>query len=168
MKQEVIPSYEELLHHKERVADIDPLSVITMLELRAAGEEVQHSILDILQREYKLSEGKFIALVILHQTDEGLAPSDIARRTGLAKATVSVLLQNLDREGRIEIRPDAGDGRGKIVRLTKEGRAWLDTILPAHYERISRLMTNLTQEEQEELCRLLRKLAAGRADSPRK
>ncbi len=168
MKREIIPTYEELLHHKERVADIDPLSVITMLELRAAGEQVQQSILDTLQREYKLSEGKFVALVILHQTDEGLAPSEIARRTGLAKATISVMLQNLEREGRIEIRPDAGDGRGKVARLTREGRAWLDTILPAHYERISRLMTNLTQEEQGQLCHLLRKLAGGREDSPQR
>ena len=69
------------------------------------------------------------------------------------------MLQRLVRSGEAVVEARAEDGRGKLVRLTEEGRAFMQEILPPHYLRVSKLMEKLTQEEQEELIRLLRKLA---------
>ncbi|TYZ25145.1 MarR family transcriptional regulator [Selenomonas ruminis] len=131
-----------------------------MLGIKMVGEEIQQSILDVLQKEYNLSEGKFCALVVLHQHSEtGIAPSDLAEKVGVTRATISNMLQRLERDGLVVIRPAADDGRGKIVFMTEEGAAFMEKILPPHYLRVTRLMEKLSEPEQKELIYLLKKLA---------
>ncbi|MBR3456652.1 MAG: winged helix DNA-binding protein, partial [Selenomonadaceae bacterium] len=90
---------------------------------------------------------------------DGIAPSMLASKVGVTRATVSVMLQRMEREELVHIRSDEQDGRGKIVILTEKGRKFMDDILPAHYLRVTELMGKLTEEEQGELGRLLKKLA---------
>ena len=159
MRRESMPTLRELEEHKKIVPEIDPASVVAMLEIRQAGEQVADQILDVLQRDYHLSEGKFCVLIVLHQHPEGIAPSQLAARVGVARATISTMLQRLEKSGDVVIEEDAEDRRGKRVRLTAKGRAFMAEVLPPHYLRVTKLMEKLTQEEQEELIRLLRKLA---------
>ncbi|MBQ1868745.1 MULTISPECIES: MarR family winged helix-turn-helix transcriptional regulator [Selenomonas] len=160
MKREIIPAWEELERHKRIIPEINPAAVIAMLGIKMVGEEIQQSILDVLQKEYNLSEGKFCALVVLHQHSEtGIAPSDLAEKVGVTRATISNMLQRLERDGLVVIRPAADDGRGKIVFMTEEGAAFMEKILPPHYLRVTRLMEKLSEPEQKELIYLLKKLA---------
>ena len=74
LKREMIPTWEELQRHKQIIPEIDPAAVIAMLRIKQAGEEIKQEILDVLQREYHLSDGKFCVLVVLHQNQaRGLA-----------------------------------------------------------------------------------------------
>ena len=160
MKREIIPAWEELERHKRIIPEINPAAVIAMLGIKMVGEEIQQSILDVLQKEYNLSEGKFCALVVLHQHSEtGIAPSDLAEKVGVTRATISNMLQRLERDGLVVIRPAADDGRGKIVFMTEEGAAFMEKILPPHYLRVTRLMEKLSEPEQKELIYRLKKLA---------
>lgn len=159
MKREMIPTWEELARHKELVPEIEPAAVIAMLGIKQAAEDIQQSILDVLQQQYHLSEGRFCALIVLHQNREGVAPSQLAAKVGVTRATISNMLQRLERDGMIDVVPAAGDGRGKVARLTAQGIAFMDEILPPHYLRVTQLMERLTEAEQQELIRLLRKLA---------
>ncbi|WP_303105314.1 MarR family winged helix-turn-helix transcriptional regulator [uncultured Mitsuokella sp.] len=159
MKREMLPSWEELARHKKIIPEINPSAVIAMLEIKQAGEEVQQSVMDVLQREYHLSEGKFCLLIVLHQHPQGIAPSQVAAKVGVAKATVSTMLQRLEREGMVEILPDPKDARGKLACLTQKGRDFMDGLLPAHYLRVTKLMERLTEDEQKELSCLLKKMS---------
>ena len=159
MRRESMPTMAELEAHKKVVPEIDPASVIAMLEIRQAGEQVAEQILAVLQRDYHLSEGKFCVLIVLHQHPEGIAPSELAAHVGVARATISTMLQRLERSGEVRVEARSEDGRGKLACLTAQGRAFMQEVLPPHYLRVSRLMEKLTQQEQEELIRLLRKLA---------
>ena len=78
---------------------------------------------------------------------------------GVARATISTMLQRLERSGEVRVEARSEDGRGKLACLTAQGRVFMQEVLPPHYLRVSRLMEKLTQQEQEELIRLLRKLA---------
>lgn len=159
MKREMIPSREELERHQKLVPEINPSAVIAMLGIRTAAEEIQQSIMSVLQKRYNLSEGKFCALIVLHQHGAaGVAPSGLAAKIGVTRATISNMLQRLEREGLVELRPAAQDGRGKIAALTAAGERYMEEILPTHYLRITRLMERLDEGEQRELIRLLRKL----------
>ncbi|WP_302610711.1 MarR family winged helix-turn-helix transcriptional regulator [uncultured Mitsuokella sp.] len=159
MKRELIPSWEELEHHKKIIPEIKPAAVIAMLEVKQAGEDVQRSILDILQREYHLSEGKFCTLIVLHQNPQGLAPSEIAAKVGVTKATISNMLMRMARDGDIVIKQAPEDARKKLICLTDKGRAFMDEVLPPHYLRVTKLMERLTEDEQKELIRLLKKMS---------
>ena len=161
MKREMIPSFAELERHKELVPEINPAAVIAMLRIKTVSEEIQDSILDVLQQTYHLSEGKFCALIVLHQRGEkGMAPSELAEKVGVTRATISNMLQRMERDGLVDIRPAEQDGRGKIVKLTQEGQDFMEEILPPHYLRVSKLMEKLTEDEQKKLIMLLEKLSA--------
>ena len=161
MKREMIPSFAELERHKELVPEINPAAVIAMLRIKTVSEEIQDSILDVLQQTYHLSEGKFCALIVLHQRGEkGMAPSELAEKVGVTRATISNMLQRMERDGLVDIRPAEQDGRGKIVNLTQAGWDFMEEILPPHYLRVSKLMEKLTEDEQKKLIMLLEKLSA--------
>ena len=155
------PTFEELERHKRLVPEINPAAVIAMLSIKTASEKIQHSILDVLQQNHQLSEGKFCTLVVLHQHgDKGIAPSELAAKVGVTRATISNMLRRMERDGLVDIRPAALDGRAKVVSLTKAGCEFMEKILPPHYLRVSMLMEKLTEDEQKELIMLLEKLSA--------
>ena len=158
MKREMIPSWEDLQKHKEIIPEINPAAVIAMLRIKQAAEEIQQGILDILQSEYHLSEGKFCVLVVLHQHNEGIAPSVLAEKVGVTRATISSMLQRMERDGLVAVKADKADARSKKVKLTRAGNDFMQEILPPHYLRVSRLMEKLSEEEQKEVIRLLHKL----------
>ena len=161
MKREMIPTFAELERHRELVPEINPAAVIAMLSIKDASEEIQESILDVLQREYHLSDGKFCTLVVLHQhSKEGIAPSVLAEKVGVTRATISTTLQRMERDGLVSVKPAESDGRGKVVRLTRQGAEFMAEILPPHYLRVSNLMEKLTEAEQKQLITLLKKLSA--------
>ena len=160
MKREAIPTWEELEKHARDIPEIDPAAVIAMLEIRQAAEKIQETILNVLRDGYHLSEGKFCVLIVLHQHPEGIAPSFLADRVGVTRATISAMLQRMERDGLVRITSDAKDGRGKQVALTKNGQQFMGKILPQHYQRISKLMGKLTEAEHKELIHLIKKLSS--------
>jgi hypothetical protein len=71
------------------------------------------------------------------------------------------LVDRLERDGLVERVADPYDRRGLLVGLTNKGRALVSRVGPSHLETERRLLAALTQEEQAELARLLRKLLIG-------
>ncbi len=159
MKQSMMPSLADLKRHARTVPEIRPNEVLAMLTILQTAGTIQSRIMDVLQRDYRISEGKLYVLIQLHQNPGGLAPSLLAERAGITRASVSVMLRHLEEEGLATMADDDADKRAKRVRLTETGRAFLDKVLPEHYLRISKLMGRLTAEEQKTLTGLLEKLA---------
>ena len=160
MKQSMMPSWAELERHARIVPEIHPNEVLAMLTILQTAGTIQSRIMDILQRNYRLSEGKLCVLIQLHQSPKGCAPSTLAERAGITRASVSVMIRNLQTEGLVSLVSDDEDRRAKCVRLTKKGCAFLDKVLPEHYLRITKLMGRLTAKEQKALTGLLEKLAS--------
>ncbi len=163
MKSDAMPSLEELYQHAHYVPEIEPYAVLSMLAVLEANKTIQHKIFDILQQKYNMSEGKLRVMIILHKLskEETLTPSELAQKAAVSRATISVMLKRMERDGLILVAVDTLDGRGKLVCLTPQGRARMDELLPLHYSRISHLMRRLTVKEQEKLTALLCKMADG-------
>ncbi len=159
MKQSMMPSRGELERHARLVPEIHPNEVLAMLTILQTAGTIQSKIMDVIQRDYHLSEGKLCVLIQLHQSKEGYAPSLLAERAGITRASVSVMLRHLQEDGLVKMADDDEDRRAKCVRLTKKGRAFMEQVLPEHYLRITNLMGRLTPKEQETLTGLLAKLA---------
>ena len=158
MKRAITPSRETLQKHAELIPEINPSSVIAMLRVLEASSAIQHAIIDILEKEHQLSEGKLCVMIILHQTLEGVAPSQLAEQAGVTRATISAMLQRMNRDGLTAVFSDENEGRGKKVCLTEKGRSFMDKVLPEHYLRITKLMGRLSEAEQNELIVLLKKI----------
>lgn len=156
----LIPSKDLLEKHAKIMPQIDPSSVLAMLEILQAADEIQHAILDILEKKYQLSKGKLHVMIILHHhvQQEGITPSCLADKVGVTRATISAMLRRMKRDGLIYSFSDLEDGRGKKVCLSEKGWNFLNEVLPGHYLRITNLMGNLSETERETLIKLLKKI----------
>ena len=98
--------------------------------------------------------GQAICLWALSKND-GISQSDLADILGIARPTVSTMLQKMERAGLVERRVDESDQRYTRIHMTPAGRALHDELQAVHAEMVETTIGPLTDEDQIELERLL-------------
>jgi DNA-binding MarR family transcriptional regulator len=89
------------------------------------------------------------------------SPTELSRALMRTSGGMTHLVDRLEREGLVERVADPDDRRGLLVGLTRKGRTLVSRVGPSHLETERRLLAALSEEEQAELARLLRKLLIG-------
>lgn len=141
--------------------ELDIASVETCLAFLNTTADV-YAALSAHFARYNLSMGKFTLLMQLLQADkQELTPSECAERTGVTRATVTGLLDGLERDKLVIRQPYPADRRMLSVQLTDKGRELLSQMLPDHFCRTTNLMAHLTEAEKKTLIKLLAKVKAG-------
>ena len=105
-----------------------------------------------------LSEGRFIVLFLLHGAGGTLPPHELAERAGVTRATISGLLDGLQREGLLQRRGDAEDGRRLQIVLTAKVARLDESLFDQHTQWIGGLFNGLEAGEQQQLSQLLHKV----------
>jgi len=104
---------------------------------------------------HHLSEGKFVLLFLLRDLPEGLAPHELAERAGVTRATITGLLDGLERDGFLARYGDKEDRRKVSVRLTTKGQAVALDLFKEHSQWIGSLFAGFDEHEREALSGLL-------------
>jgi MarR family 2-MHQ and catechol resistance regulon transcriptional repressor len=78
---------------------------------------------------------------------------------------VTLVVDNLEKQGWAKRERLEGDRRKLLVRLTPEGRRLIEKVFAVHVKEVMKEFGRLTLAEQEELRRLCRKLGRGK-DTP--
>ena len=107
---------------------------------------------------HRLSEGRFIVLFLLHGAGGTLPPHELAERAGVTRATISGLLDGLQREDLLQRRSDAEDGRRLQIVLTAQGKRLAESLFEQHTRWIGSLFNGLDTDEQQQLSQLLHKV----------
>jgi len=87
-----------------------------------------------------------------------LSPHELSQRAGVTRATITGLLDGLERDGFLKRRADSEDRRKLIVRLTSEGSLLAQQLFEQHTAWIASLMSDLSTGEQQLLSTLLRRI----------
>lgn len=118
---------------------------------------------DMLMNEHGLARSSWDVLATLRRAGPPyeLSPTELYQALMRSSGAMTNRLHRLQRAGLIERRPDPGDGRGRLVRLTAQGRELVDQLAPIHLENENRLLASLTDEDRSALEKLLRRLARG-------
>jgi DNA-binding MarR family transcriptional regulator len=83
-------------------------------------------IIELLRREGH-DELTVAHINLTRNLDErGTRLVDLARRAAMTKQSMSELVDQVERTGLIEKRPDPTDGRAKLVCFTRKGAVWLE------------------------------------------
>ncbi len=90
--------------------------------------------------------------------DDGLPQTALADRLGITAATVSKMVQRMERVGLVERREDAEDSRVSRVYLTSEGWEIRERVEEIWRELAGTMLHGLTAEETAELRRLLERV----------
>ncbi|WP_376710624.1 MarR family winged helix-turn-helix transcriptional regulator [Pseudochrobactrum lubricantis] len=107
---------------------------------------------------YQLSESRFVILFLLQQESEGLAPHLLAERAGITRATLTGLLDGLERDGFLIRNHSQTDRRSIIVTLTDKGKQTATSLVSDHSQWIASLMAPLNEQEKQMLSTLLGKI----------
>ncbi|WP_429174314.1 MarR family winged helix-turn-helix transcriptional regulator [Ensifer sp. LBL] len=107
---------------------------------------------------HRLSEGKFVILFLLNDQPEGLSPHELADRAGVTRATITGLLDGLERDGFVERRSGLNDRRKIVVVLTETGRKTAGNLLGEHSAWIASLFAGFSADEHQTFHRLLQRI----------
>jgi DNA-binding MarR family transcriptional regulator len=118
------------------------------------GEGVLAAI-DAALRHHRLSRAGREALAVLDGADGPLSPTAIAERLIVTNASVTSLLDTLERRGLVERRPDPGDRRRLLVVITPEGTALVDRFLPEVVALQTAALAGLSESQRAQLLELL-------------
>lgn len=98
--------------------------------------------------------GQTFCLKVLAE-DDGITQSDLAERLSVARPTVTVMLQKMEKAGLIERRSDEQDQRYTRIYLTKAGWELHEEMRRELDEMILDVVGPLSEKDQTELLRLL-------------
>jgi DNA-binding MarR family transcriptional regulator len=153
-----LPKYECIRHLAERYPQVDPRAVEAFLVLWRTATDT-FSAFEAFLQQHKMSQGKFTVLMILNrEPEQGVNPSELAERAGVTRATMTGLLDGLEREKLISRQGDRADRRRAVVRLTPTAIEFLKGMLPDYYTSLHELMADLTEADKEQLTGLLMKI----------
>jgi DNA-binding MarR family transcriptional regulator len=156
---QIFPSQEAFQELERDFSDFDLESVETCLTFLDATTEV-YAAFDAQFERFGLSAGKFTILMQLYTAKRGLPPSEFANRANVTRATITGLLDRLERKGLVERQNHPSDRRMLTVHLTDKGEILIRSILPEHFCRTKELIASLTSREQKTFVKLLRKMGS--------
>ena len=143
--------------------DLRTLPMAVFGRLSEAAERVMREHINPLFTQAGLQPGEFDVLATLRRSGEPymLSPTRLYEAAMISSGGMTDRLDRLERAGLVERRPDPKDRRGKLIALTDAGRRLIDETIGRHVANEERLLSALTQAEQEMLNALLKKLIAG-------
>lgn len=149
-----------------------PCLDITAIELHVllehAAEVAKLRAFSPLER-YGISRGRYY--IMTHLSLEAMAgneppsPSAIADSLGVTRATVTQLLDGLERDGLVERRSVGHDRRAQAIHLTEAGTRLFDELVPLTSENIAEFWAPLSPQERQTLMDLLAKLGPQSAEA---
>lgn len=104
------------------------------------------------------------ALAVIEGAGQPLSPTTIAERLLVTTASVTSLLDTLERRDLVVRRPDPDDRRRLLVALTDEGRALVDEFLPEMVALQTAVMAGVSEQDRRHLLRTLEAIRTGLAD----
>lgn len=153
-----LPRYECLIEAAQLYPELDPsacevyLNLIHIVDLLSEKEEAYLA-------KYDLSQARFVVLKLLSIAEEGsVKSSDIADRAAVSKATMTGLLDALERQGLIERIIGKEDRRVIFVKLSKKGKSLLARMTPGYFKCISQMTSVLREEERKRIVASMQKI----------
>jgi len=156
-----LPRYECLLEASKSFPDLDPSATAVFLNLLRTGDEV-FRVADHNLAQHNISQGRFTVMMLLLDKIENCpqprTPAELADMAGVARATMTGLIDTLERDGLVKRAPDPVDRRMMSICLTAKGEELMYAVLPGHFKVMASLMRPLNEAERKTLVRLLNKI----------
>ena len=160
------PALAILRQRPDLVGRFDQADIAAAQDLLRVSKKLLGAFSDLFARR-GLSPGRYAVLMALFARNVPLAPSEIAERLGVTRATVTGLIGGLVGDGLVAYLPvDADDRRRKAVALTAKGRRLLGRVVPEIFLQMVELFAPLSDSERSKLLKFLNKVEGGLGRSP--
>lgn len=158
-----LPTDTTLYEFSRLYPNMNPSAIKSCAELLRIGS-VLLTTFETFLGSYGLSQGRFLTLIVMNRNpDDVVSPSYLADKVGVRRATMTGLLDRLERDDMVNRLADHRDRRKIGIQLTSNGRRALAEMLPDYYRSIAKIMAKLTEKERLDLMSLLGKVSQGLA-----
>jgi len=127
-----------------------------VIGLTRSNNNIRRAESDVL-RAAGLTYPQFGVLEALYHKGD-LRVCQIIEKTLSTGGNMTVVIQNLIKEGLITRYKDPEDNRAFIVQLTDTGRQLMEDVFPKHIENLNETFAHMTTVEKDQLFLLLKKL----------
>ena len=134
------------------------------MNIARTGDLLVRRIADLVQ-PFDLTPSSGLVLGILADAESQLPPNEIAERLILSRASVTSLLDSLERRGYVRRLPHPTDRRMLLIELTDVGRRIAHEFRLVVHRHQKEWMATLSEKEQDQLVNMLHRLQAALADS---
>jgi DNA-binding MarR family transcriptional regulator len=107
---------------------------------------------------YQLSAAARQALAVLEGAGEPLSPTEIARRLIISTASVTSLLDTLERRELVERRPDPNDRRGLLIAITPAAQRLVQQYVPQVVALQAAVMQDIDEHDRQQVIAVLRRI----------
>lgn len=142
---------------KVTYGELNDLNLKTLIALTRTAQNVH-------RREYRtikeggLTVSQFAVLEVLYHKGD-LKICEILEKTLSTGGNMTVVIDNLEKEGLIVRYSDSKDRRVNLISITEKGKKIVSDIFPNHLENINEIFNVLTTDEKKILISLLIKLS---------
>jgi len=135
------------------------MSVVTALVRSAFLVDATY---EHVARQHQLTsqQGQLLC-VLMGRPDEGFGMGELVRILGLAKSSLTGLVDRSLRRGLVRREADSTDGRAVRVLLTEEGEKVAEEFYDQTVQRVAQLPVMLSEQDQGRLAALLSQLVLG-------
>jgi DNA-binding MarR family transcriptional regulator len=137
----------------------------TAMNLVRTSDLLVKRIADLVQ-PFDLTPSSGLVLGILADLGEPLPPNKIAERLIISRASVTSLLDSLERRGYVRRVPHSTDRRMLLIELTDAGRQVAHDFRLLVHQHQKAWMAVLTEQEQNQLIVTLHRIQTALNDSP--
>lgn len=145
----------EQVRQRQPDTDLDAMRVV--FTLHRMVNLMVYDLESTVHRRYGWSWAGFRVMFVLW-TAGPQEFKDIARLSGMSRASVSALVKTLERDGLTDRTPSQTDGRAAIISLTKAGSRQLEAAYAEHNRREQQWCGALTASEQKGLVAQLQRM----------
>lgn len=132
------------------------LAIDTFSRLMRCTNNVANDVHKHIQNQLTVSQfGILEALALLGPVSQ----KELAARILKSPGNITTIINNLEKAGLVVRVLSTQDKRYYAIHLTDKGRRLIERLLPVHTEVLAKRMAVLSEEEQQTLGRLLKKLA---------
>ncbi len=137
----------------------------TAINLVRTSDLLVKRIADLVQA-FDLTPSSGLVLGILADREEPLPPNKIAERLIISRASVTSLIDSLERRGYVRRTPHSTDRRMLLIELTDTGRQVAHDFRLLVHQNQKTWLAALTEQEQTQLIDTLHRIQASLSDSP--
>jgi DNA-binding MarR family transcriptional regulator len=139
----------------EEFPGADPSAVAAAANLVRTGQAMLEEINRHRAGVTSLSPSACQVLAVLDGAGEPLSSTEIADRLVITTASMTSLLDTLERRGLVRRLAHPQDRRKVLVKVTREGQQTIDEVLPVVHTAQTVAMASLSERERSTLIRLL-------------
>ena len=114
----------------------------------------QHAVYADCAKANGLTVNELFVLDILWFAKDGITQTEITERLSANKQTISAVITRFIKSGYITLCEMDSDRRNKLISFTEKGKKYAEEIIPPAADAENMAMSDLSEEEMNELVRL--------------